>query len=123
MPTPETVERFVARVESGAFVEAIQEFYWQAAITRENNQDPLEGKDALLANERKVLSETKSVAAKCLGPIFVNENHVVIRWLFTFETFDGTTKRLDELAYQRWVDNQIVEEQFFYDPRQLKACA
>ena len=123
MPTFETVERFVARVESGSFVEAIEEFYAQDATTRENNQEPLIGKDALLANERKVLAETRTVTAKCLGPIFVNGDRVVIRWLFVFETFDGKTKSLDELAYQRWTDEQILEEQFFYDPRQLKACA
>ena len=123
MPLPGTVDRFVARVESGAFVEAVQEFYAQAATARENNQDPLVGKDALLANERKVLAETRTVTAKCLAPVFVSGDHVVIRWLLTFETFDGKTKRLDELAYQRWAGDQIVEEQFFYDPRQLKACA
>ena len=27
MPTPETLARFIARVESGAHVEAIEEFY------------------------------------------------------------------------------------------------
>jgi hypothetical protein len=26
---------------------------------------------------------------------------------------------MDELAYQRWEDERIVEEKFFYDPRQL----
>jgi hypothetical protein len=27
---------------------------------------------------------------------------------------------MDELAYQRWQGDRIVEEKFFYDPRQLQ---
>jgi hypothetical protein len=28
--------------------------------------------------------------------------------------------RFEELAYQRWEGNLMVEEQFFYDPAQFK---
>ena len=52
--------------------------------------------------------------------MFVNGDHVVIRWVFQFEFHDGARTRLDELAYQRWEGDRIVEEKFFYDPHQLQ---
>ena len=33
---------------------------------------------------------------------------------------DGKKRLLDELALQKWSGDRIVEEQFYYDPAQLK---
>jgi hypothetical protein len=71
-----------------------------------------------VANERKVLARAKAVRSECVRPVFVNGNHVVIRWIFEFEWLDGTVTRMEELAYQRWEGERIAEEQFFYDPAQ-----
>ncbi len=38
---------------------------------------------------------------------------MVVR-VFEFEGHDGTRTRMDELAYQRWEGDRIVEEKFFY---------
>ena len=40
MPTPETLERFVARVAQNAHVEAIEEFYTANASMQENQSAP-----------------------------------------------------------------------------------
>lgn len=120
MPSREALNRFIAKVEANAHVEAIEEFYAPDASMQENELPPRAGRDALLANERSVLSRVRSVTSKCVRPVFVNDNYVVIRWIFEFEALDGTRTRLEELAYQRWQDDRIVEEKFFYDPRQLQ---
>jgi hypothetical protein len=122
VPSTAAVSRFVSLVETGAFVQAIEEFYAPDARTRENHLDPLVGREVLIANERKVLASTKSVTAKLVGPMFVEGDLVVLRWHFVFETTDGKVKRLEELTYQRWQEERIQEEQFFYDPAQMKAC-
>jgi hypothetical protein len=54
--------------------------------------------------------------ARCVGPVFVNGDHVVIRWHFKFEGLDGTVSELEELAYQHWRGERILAGQFFYDP-------
>ena len=119
MPTHETLERFIARVEEHAHVEAIEEVYAPHATMQENDLPPRVGRDVLVANERAVLARSRWVKSKCVLPVFVNGAHVVIRWIFEFERNDGSRIRMDELAYQRWEDERIVEEKFFYDPRQL----
>ncbi|MFL6622179.1 MAG: nuclear transport factor 2 family protein [Sulfurifustaceae bacterium] len=120
MPTAETLERFIQRVESGAHVEACEEFYTQNSTMQENKAPPRVGRDAHVANERKILACAKRVVSKCVRPVFVNGDRVVIRWIFHFEWLDGTVTHMEELAYQRWEGERIAEETFFYDPAQLK---
>ena len=119
MPKPETLERFVARVEGNAHAEAIEEFYTPDSSMRENQREPRVGRDANVANERKVLARARAVSSRCVRPVFVNGDRVVIRWIFEFEWLDGTRTRMEELAYQRWEGEKVAEEEFFYDPAQL----
>jgi hypothetical protein len=119
MPSSEVLTRFVAKVESNAHAEAIEEFYAVNASMQENGKAPRVGRDALAARERKILARMRSVRSKCILPVFVNGDYVVIRWVFEFESLEGVRTRMDELAYQRWEGDQIVEEKFFYDPGQV----
>jgi len=118
MPTPETIERFIARVEQNAHVEAVEEFYAADSTMQENQSAPRIGREAHAANERRVMAKARSVTSRCLRPVFVHGERVVIRWVFRFEWLDGTVTQMEELAYQRWADERIVEETFFYDPAQ-----
>jgi hypothetical protein len=119
MPTPETLERFIARVEQNAHAEACEEFYTAESTMQENQKPPRVGREAHAANERRILARAKSVQSTCVRPVFVNGDRVVIRWIFDFEWEDGTSTHLEELAYQRWEGELIAAETFFYDPAQL----
>jgi hypothetical protein len=119
MPTPETLQRFIARVVENAHAEAIEEFYVEDASMQENQMPPRVGRDGLVARERAVLARAKSVKTICVGPVLVSGDNVVVRWIFDFEWLDGSTSHLEELAYQRWRGDRIAEETFFYDPAQL----
>jgi hypothetical protein len=118
VPTLDTLERFIARVEQNAHVEAVEEFYAEHSTMQENQAPPRVGRDAHAANERKVMARAKSISSICVRPVFVNGNNVVIRWIFHFEWLDGTFTHMEELAYQRWEGERIAEETFFYDPKQ-----
>jgi hypothetical protein len=119
MPSAQTLQRFIARVESNAHAEAIDEFYTENASMRENRKPPRVGRDELVAREKKTLARARSVESICVRPVFVDGDRVVIRWIFRFEWLDGTRTEMEELAYQRWEGERIAEEEFFYDPAQL----
>ena len=119
MPSTGVLERFIAAVESNRHAEAIEEFYTAEASMQENGLPPRRGRDALVANERRVLARMRSVRSRCVRPVFVDGDLAVVRWIFEFETLDGARMRMEELAYQRWQGDRIAEERFFYDPRQL----
>lgn len=120
MPSAETLELFIARVESNAHVNAIEEFYTADSSMQENQAAPRVGRSQHAANERRVLGRARTVHSQCVRPVFVNGDHVVIRWIFRFEWQDGTVTRMEELAWQRWEGERIAEETFFYDPAQLE---
>jgi len=119
MPSKQTLERFIARVESNAHAEAIEEFYTEDASMRENMKEPRRGRDGLVARERGVLARARSVRSTCVRPVLAEGSIVVVRWIFEFEWLDGNSTRMEELAYQRWEGERIAEEQFFYDPAQV----
>ncbi len=119
MPSTDTLERFIARVEQNAHAEAIEEFYTADATMRENQGPPRTGgRDAHVANERKVLARARSVTSQCVRPVLVNGDHVAIRWVFRFEWLDGSVTEMEEVAWQRWEGERMAEETFFYDPAQ-----
>jgi hypothetical protein len=120
MPAAETLERFIAMVESNAHVEAIEAFYREDASMQENNAEPRRGRENLVANERRALAASRSVESRCIRPVFVNGDEVVVHWWFRFVRHDGSVIEIDELAWQRWDGERIVEERFFYDPAQLR---
>ena len=120
MPTKNTLDQFIARVVSGAHAEAIEEFYTPNATMQENQSTPRVGRDVLVAHEKAALARAASVVSTCIAPVFVNGDHVVIRWVFEFTGLDGRKSRIEELAWQRWEGEKIAQETFFYDPVQFK---
>jgi hypothetical protein len=118
VPSIETIERFIARVESNAHDLAMEEFYTEDSTMQENQAAPRVGLEAHVANERRVLARARSMHSACVRPVFVNGDRVVIRWRFRFDWLDGTVTEMEELAYQRWAGDRIAEETFFYDPAQ-----
>ena len=119
MPSRDTVEAFAAEVEGGRFIEAIEGWYTPAASMAENMSAPRVGRDVLVEGERRVMARSKSITARRSGPILIDGDHVVIRWVFEFTGEDGAKSALDEVAWQRWEGEKIAEERFFYDPAQM----
>ena len=118
MPAHEVIERFVATVEAGRYVEAIERFYTEDATMQENLQPPRRGRDALAAHERAVLARMKEVSTLPGTRYVVDGDLVVIRWRFELAYADGRRTALDEIAWQRWSGDLIAEERFYYDPAQ-----
>jgi ketosteroid isomerase-like protein len=118
MPSQQTLDAFVTMVLSNKHDEAIATFYTPDSIMQENVDPPRRGRDANVERERAVMARATQIHSAMEGPLFVNGDHVVIRWVFRFDFADGSSITMDELAYQRWEGEQIAEERFYYDPAQ-----
>ncbi|WP_374301670.1 nuclear transport factor 2 family protein [Ferrovibrio sp.] len=124
MPSRQTVEDFIALVESNRHDEAIERFYTEDASMQENlTEPPRQGRDRLVAHERAVLARAKTVASECVRPVLIDGDTVVVHWVFHFEFKDGSKRRIEELAHQIWKGEKIWRERFYYDPAQMKAQA
>ena len=118
MPTADTLERFIAMVERNDHVQACAEFYTEDSTMQENQEPPRRGRSAHVANEERVMARATSVTSRCVRPVLVAGDTVVIRWIFHFVWLDGRETHMEELAYQRWEGERIAQETFFYDPAQ-----
>lgn len=120
MPSRDRVAAFVAMVESNRHVEAIEAFYHPHASMQENQQPPRVGRDVLAEGERRMLGRNR-VHTHPADVVLVDGDRSVIRWRFEFTPHEGgPTLLLEELALQRWEGERIIEEQFFYDPAQMR---
>jgi len=119
MPSRKRVQQLVEMVEQGKFVEALQEFYADDAATQENHEPPRIGLPRLIRDERKVMASFRKIEARLVDDFLVQDQRAVIHWRFEFTHPLGFKIVLDELAYQLWRDDKIVEEHFYYDPSQL----
>ncbi|HTX50201.1 MAG TPA: nuclear transport factor 2 family protein [Caulobacteraceae bacterium] len=119
MPAASTVQDLIDTVEAGKFVEAIQRFYSESASMRENGDEPRIGLPALVENEQRVMSVFPTIKGRSLAPPVIDGDRVAINWAFDFVRADGSTAHMEEIAWQRWQGGKVVEERFFYDPRQL----
>ena len=119
MPNPETIEEFIAMVESNEHDKAIEKFYTVDASMQENQAEPRVGRDLLVTNEKNTLQKVKSLVSKCIRPYFVNDDEVVIQWYFRFEWKNGSISEIEEITRQNWEGELIKSEQFFYDPKQF----
>lgn len=120
MPDTARVRAFIALVEGGQYVQAIEDFYHADASMQENTAPPRMGRDALVAHEQKVLAGLKAMKTRRVDRFLVDGDHVVINWVFEMTGPDGTVRVLDELALQSWDGDRIRRERFYYDPAQLR---
>jgi hypothetical protein len=121
MPDRHVVSTFVSLVEGGQFIEALYRFYHPAAVVWENQQLSRTGLDALIDNERLVLSRFTTVMARA-AQVMVDGDRVAINWCFVFSGVSAQVT-LDEVAVQQWSDGKIVHERFYYDPAQLRSAS
>ena len=120
MVDAKTVEAFVALVEAGRFVEAMERFYADNASMQENASEPRRGLRTLIAGEEGFLAQNDSVVGKRLSTIMTGGAEVAIAWRWTI-TKGGVANSFDEVSWQVWQDGKIVQERFFYDPAQMRS--
>ena len=120
MPARDRVAAFVAVVEAGRYVEAIEQFYHPDASMQDNQQPPRVGRDRLVADERATMARFVEMKTDPVEDILIDGDKVMIRWRFTFTPAEGPPMTMEELTLQRWAGDRIAEERFFYDPRQTR---
>ena len=120
MPSRSRVAEFVSYVEAGKYVEAISDFYAETAFMKENFAEPRIGRDNLIRHERAVLAGLAQMRTERVGAVLIDGDRVAINWVFEMTGRDGKKRLLDEVTLQKWSGERIVEEQFYYDPGQLK---
>lgn len=120
MPTRERAQQFIALVERGEYIRAIEDFYHLNASMQENGQSPRVGRQTLIEHERAVLAGLQDMRTRRVETFLVDGDCVVINWVFEMTGRDAKVRTLDELALQIWDGDRIAVERFYYDPAQIR---
>jgi ketosteroid isomerase-like protein len=118
MPTRQRVEALIDLVERGRYIEALESFYHEDASMQENLDPPRRGRETLIKGERRVMSAHREIKTRPASRVLVDGDRAVIHWIFDFIDHEGRAFTLDELAFQLWRGERIIEERFYYDPAQ-----
>jgi ketosteroid isomerase-like protein len=118
MPTRERVQALIDLVERGHYVEALASFYHEDASMQENLDPPRRGRDILIRGEQRVIEAHRAIRTRPVRMFMVEGDRAVVNWVFDFVDRDGRAYALDELAFQLWRGERIIEERFYYDPAQ-----
>jgi len=115
LPERSRVEAFIAAVESGDHVRAIADFYHADASMQENAGPLRSGREVLIEHEARALQQLRRMDTHPVETWLLDGDRVVIHWTFDATDAKGVTRRLEELALQRWRGDRIESERFFYD--------
>ncbi len=74
----------------------------------------------LVAHEAAALKRIARIHTHPPGTLLIDGDRVAINWTFDITDGEGVTRRMDELALQRWRGERIAEERFFYDPASIQ---
>lgn len=105
------VTQLVEYVERGRIYEAIREFYADDVEMQGGTLPPMFGLEAQRRRHGllNAVNEWRGFRIKGLG---VNGDVSFVECALDFETHDGSTVSLDQVAVARWRDGKIVSERF-----------
>ena len=101
----------------GKMLEAFEKYYHNDVVMVEATGDARNGKDANRKFEMEFMSMIKEVHGAGVRSITSNEEEattMVESWMdATYK--DGNRSMMEEVAVQKWKDDQIIHERFYYN--------
>ena len=111
-----SVNDLVKMIGEGRLLEAFDAYYSDNVSMQENEAGPRIGKDAnRKAEEVFVNGLTKINKIDMLG-VAIGDNFSVLEYHMDVEHKDYGRINKNQVAVQRWENNKIISEKFYYDP-------
>jgi ketosteroid isomerase-like protein len=120
MPTKQRVLDFVAHVERGDIIPALERFYADDVVMQQTDGTTTAGRDANIARERDFFGSITVHQHRAIS-VVVDGDRAAINWLLEFTGGDGVRYRMDQIAFQTWRGDRIAHERFFYDAAGIAA--
>jgi len=107
-------------IQQGRIMDAMNEFYADEVVMSENDAEATVGLDANLAREQDFVNNTQWHGLE-LKDVVIDGDTAMVRWWMDFtNSHYGQRLAFTQVAFQRWRDNRIVEERFYYSPSPVK---
>ena len=115
-------QRMITDLEQGRFVEGMEEFYADDAVNEEPTGATIEGKSAIIANEKAVLENVAAYHGIEIKSIGVGEDDgsgngvTFAEYKLSVDMKDGSKFNPDQVQVTRWVDGKAKHIRFYYNP-------
>lgn len=115
-------KRMVENLREGKFVEGMEEFYADDAVNEEANGVTIEGKEKIIANERKVLEGVATYHGIEIRSFGVGEDDgkgngvTFAEYKLNVDMKDGSNFNPDQVQVTRWRGGKAVHNKFYYNP-------
>lgn len=107
--------RFQSLMEQGKTLEAIDEWYAEEIEQIENTDEPIRGKDVLRQYETANLAGVNSLNIKVVSVVIDEAQGLAAGEMdIVFDSKKRGPQRLREAFVQRWKNDQIIHQRFYY---------
>lgn len=113
----EALDDYIRLVEGGRQLEAMEKYYADEVVVRENRNLSRAGREECLEFEREMLEKAPCPPKiRCVSRAVDGPNGTTfVEWVVRFVADDGHVMLLEEVAVARWSADRIVEERFYYE--------
>lgn len=105
------------QIFSGKLMDAFEQYYHDDITMVEATGEACEGKEANRKREQEFVASVKEIHGGGVDGLTSNEEEgitMVESWMdVTFQ--DDSRKKLEQVAVQKWKDDQIIHERFYYN--------
>ncbi len=101
-------------VVDGKLMDAFELYYDDAVVMQENEQLPVEGKEANRKRELEFLNNIMEFRAATPINVATGDNVSYVTWQYDYTHKEWGVKNYTQVSVQHWNNGKIVKEQFIY---------
>lgn len=101
-------------VLQGKIMEAFEKYYHEDIIMQENSQPATVGKNANREREKDFVKNLGEFRSASVSGLSATDDLSFVIWDFDYTHNEWGERKYSQVSVQRWKDNQIIHEQFYY---------
>ncbi|NJO40944.1 MAG: nuclear transport factor 2 family protein [Cyanobacteria bacterium RU_5_0] len=101
-------------VLQGKALEAFEKYYADEVVMQENENPPTVGKDANRQREQEFFSKLVEFRGAEVKSVAFGEDVILSEWWLDYTHQDWGNRSYHQVSVQRWKDDQVVHERFYY---------
>lgn len=99
----------------GKILDAFEKFYADDIVMQDNNYPQRVGKDENRSYEEAFVAGLTEFRGAEVKNVLISDGISVVEWWFDYTHKDYGVRNYIQVCVQRWKDDKIVEEKFYYN--------
>jgi len=109
------VDELNQMILDGKILDAFEKFYADDVVMQDNNYPQRVGKDENRSYEEGFVNGLTEFRGAKVKNVLISDGIAVVEWWFDYTHKDFGVRNYNQVSVQRWKDDKIVEEKFYYN--------